>query len=178
MGFNRMLVFSFSHSESWAFLNFFKKSTDIKLGYLSSQAPPKLRFHELRPSANRKVLHRLQTIKTPEVIEAPAPVAPEAAFPSIEFDEPDTNASYEIPLNEGAGLSSDGDDLPPTDPFIDAYLPDSNLNNTDELMQILENQSGKGSNKNYLGAEFTPPYTLESGNMLLQSESKYTRRVR
>ena len=45
-------------------------------------------------------------LSKPEVIEAPAPVAPEAAFPIIEFDEPDTNASYEIPLNEGAGLSS------------------------------------------------------------------------
>ena len=173
-----LLAFSCSQSESWAFLNLFKKSPEVKIGYLSSQAPPKLRFHELRPSANRKMLHRLQDGKTPEIVEVSTPSTPEATFPIIAFDESDSNASYELPLDNGIGLSANDGSLPPTDPFIDAVLPDPNLNNTDELIQLLESQSGKGSNRNYLGSEFIPPYTMESGNMLLQSESKYVRRVR
>jgi hypothetical protein len=173
-----VLVLSCSQSESWAFLNLFKKSPEIKIGYLSSQAPPKLRFHELRPSANRKMLHRLQNGKTPEIVEVSTPSTPEATFPIIAFDESDSNASYELPLDNGIGLSANDGSLPPTDPFIDAVLPDPNLNNTDELIQLLESQSGKGTNRNYLGSEFIPPYTMESGNMLLQSESKYVRRVR
>jgi hypothetical protein len=173
-----VLVLSCSQSESWAFLNLFKKSSEVKGGYLSSQTPPKLRFHELRPSANRKMLHRLQSGNSPEVVEVSAPSLPETAFPIIAFDEPDTNASYELPISKGSGLNSNEGALPPTDPFVEAVLPDSNLNNTDELIQLLEIQSGKGSNRNYLGSEFIPPYTIESGNMFLQSESKYVRRVR
>jgi hypothetical protein len=173
-----VLAFSCSQTESWAFLKLFKKSPEVKIGYLSSQTPPKLRFHELRPSANRKMLHRLQDSNTQETVEVSTPSTPEAAFPIIAFDEPDSNASYELPLDNGIGLSTNDGSLPPTDPFIDAILPDPNLNNTDELIQLLESQSGKGSNRNYLGSEFIPPYTMESGNMLLQSESKYVRRVR
>jgi hypothetical protein len=171
-------VLSCSHTKSWAFLNLFKKSPDIKVGYLSSQSPPMLRFHELRPSANRKMLHRLQNGKSPEIVEVSKPSTPEATFPIIAFDEPDANASYKLPLDNGIGLITNEGVLPPTDPFIDAVLPEPNLNNTDELIQLLESQSGKGSNRNYLGSEFIPPYTMESGNMLLQSESKYVRRVR
>ena len=171
-------MLSFSQSESWAFLNLFKKKTDIEVGYLSSQAPPKLRFHELRPSANRKMLLRLQTEKSPEVVQVSTPITPEESFPVIGFDDPEANASYELQLNNALGLKEAEAVLPPTDPFIDAVLPDSNLDNTDELIQILEKQSGNGSKRNYLGSEFIPPYTMESGNMLLQSESKYVRRAR
>ena len=124
------------------------------------------------------MLHRLQTDKTPEVAQVSTPSKPEESYPVIAFDNPDTNASYELQFDNSIGLNEPEGAPPPTDPFIDAVLPDSNLDNTDELIQILERQSGTGSKRNYLGSEFIPPYTMESGNMLLQSESKYVRRVR
>ncbi len=165
-------------SESWAFLNLFKKSNDIQGGYLLSESPPKLRFHEVQPPANRKNLHRLVPKVSQEVIQPESPVVSEPAFPIVSFEEPESNSTYQIPLVNGAGFDRDDNNLPPSDPFTDSSIISPNLNNTDELIKILESQPSRGSRRDYMDTEFIPPYTMESGNMLIQSKTKYERRVR
>ena len=102
-----------------------------------------------------------------------------SSFPLISYDDQnDTSPVYTIPAEQNTiGLKEDLS-LPLNDPFVDGELPEPNLNNTDELMQILETTVGKPSRKPRTNVDFVPPYTLDGGNMIMESKSRYTRRVR
>jgi len=173
-------VFILPCLEVHAFFKFSKKpDRSSKVGYLLSQSPPPLRYHEPNPTADRKKLLRLVP-KTPTEVLTVEDVQPEVSeFAIVSFEEPENNSSYQIPLDENSlNLPAPETPLPPVDPFIADRLTVPNLNNTDELIKILEQDSSSPTNRNYMGSEFIPPYTIESGNMMIQSKSSYERRVR
>jgi len=68
--------------------------------------------------------------------------------------------------------------LPPNDPFVSSDLPEPNLDNTDELMDILESDMSPSNRQLRTRVDFVPPYTMDGGNLIMQSKAKYTRKVR
>ena len=165
-------------------LGFFKSIPDTPpppLGYLKFQSPPKLRFHESEPLADRRkllTLHRNnKDIKTQEILTTPVS---DNSFPLVSYEEDQNNSSpvYVIPTNDDTPLLSEGGSLPPNDPFVPIDTPEPNLNNTDELIEILESSAGKQSNRLKPMVEFIPPYTIDQGNLIMESKSQYIRRVR
>ncbi|MEK9773794.1 MAG: hypothetical protein VW576_09555, partial [Opitutae bacterium] len=62
--------------------------------------------------------------------------------------------------------------------FVEQDMPEPNLSNTDELMEILESNLGSSGRRVGTQVNFVPPYTLDGGNMIMESNSKYTRRSR
>jgi hypothetical protein len=174
-------LFCFTH-QSLAFFKSIPEQVPQRTGYLTFQSPPMLRFHEIAPTADRKKLLSLEDneVLTTEI----TPVKPAASvgeFPLVSYDTDANNShqNYEIPLNNLSSVQlSAGDNLPPADPFVPMESPEGNLNNTDELIEILESNSGTQSNRLKSMVEFIPPYTIDQGNMILESKSKYVRRVR
>jgi hypothetical protein len=155
-------------------------------GYLAFHAPPRLSFADKPTTADRGFLLLLgKPINSPVVVaDTEDNVTSENDFPLIAYDESDSNQSgiYQIPQNVNPPiLSLDGDEniLPPADPFVSSE--DSTLqsvNNTDELMRLFENGIDRQSGRVAGGFQFLPPYTVERGNMLMQSKATYTRKMR
>ena len=93
-------------------------------------------------------------------------------------DNNQSSPAYEIPLVDQAGDSYLEPALPPNDPFVSTDLPEPNLDNTDELMEILESDM-RGLNRQLnTRVDFVPPYTIDGGNLIMQSKAKYSRKVR
>lgn len=166
---------------SYGFFSSSPEEPPARIGYLAFQSPPKLRFHEVEPQADRR---KLLTLETKDISIAPVPTTPTSgpdnSFPLISYDEDNNQSSpsYEIPLVDQAGDSYLEPALPPNDPFVSTDLPEPNLDNTDELMEILESDM-KGSNRQLrTRVDFVPPYTMDGGNLIMQSKAKYTRKVR
>lgn len=167
--------------QSLGFLKSIPDTPSTPMGYLKFQSPPKLRFHESEPLADRRkllTLHRNnKDIKTQEILTTPVS---DNSFPLVSYEEDQNNSSpvYVIPTNDDTPLLSEGGSLPPNDPFVPIDTPEPNLNNTDELMKILE--SGLHSSSRGVGSQidFIPPYTLDGGNMIMESKTRYTRRTR
>jgi hypothetical protein len=152
-----------------------------RIGYLAYQSPPKLRFHEVEPQADRR---KLLTLESKDDVLSPVPTVPvsnlDDSFPLISYGEDNNQSSpsYEIPLVDQVGDSYFEPALPPNDPFVSTDLPEPNLDNTDELMEILESDM-RGSNRQLrTRVDFVPPYTMDGGNLIMQSKAKYTRKVR
>ena len=163
---------------------FFSSSTEkppARIGYLAFQPPPKLRFHEIEPQADRR---KLLTLEAKDNTLAPVPTTPIAnpdnSFPLISYGEDNNQStpSYEIPLVDQTGDLYLEPALPPNDPFVSTDLPEPNLDNTDELMEILESDM-RGSNRQLrTRVDFVPPFTMDGGNLIMPSKAKYTRKVR
>ena len=163
---------------------FFSSSPEkppTRIGYLVFQSPPKLRFHEVEPQADRR---KLLTLEAKDNALAPAPTAPvanpDSSFPLISYGEDSNQSSptYEIPLVVQGGDSYLEPALPPNDPFVSTDLPEPNLDNTDELMEILESDMSGSNRQLRTRVDFVPPYTMDGGNLIIQSKAKYTRKVR
>ena len=175
------IVFLHAVPTSYGFFSSSPEKPPVRIGYLAYQSPPKLRFHEIEPQADRRKL------LTPEVKDdalEPDPITPvdnpDNSFPLISYGEDNNQStpSYEIPLVDQAGESYLEAALPPNDPFVSTDLPEPNLDNTDELMEILESDM-RGSNRQLrTRVDFVPPYTMVGGNLIMQSKAKYTRKVR
>ena len=166
---------------SYGFFSSSPEEPHARIGYLVYQSPPKLRFHEVEPQADRR---KLLTLEVKDDALAPVPTVPssdpENSFPLISYDEDNNQSSptYEIPLVDQVGDSYLEPALPPNDPFVSTDLPEPNLDNTDELMEILESDM-RGSNRQLrTRVDFVPPYTMDGGNLMMQSKAKYTRKVR
>jgi hypothetical protein len=166
---------------SYGFFSSSPEEPPTRIGYLAFQSPPKLRFHEVEPQADRR---KLLTLEAKDISIVPVPTTPTSgpdnSFPLISYDEDNNQSSpsYEIPLVDQAGDSYLEPALPPNDPFVSTDLPEPNLDNTDELMEILESDM-KGSNRQLrTRVDFVPPYTMDGGNLIMQSKAKYTRKVR
>lgn len=150
-------------------------------GYLAFQAPPKLRFHEVEPQADRR---KLLSLVTKQNVSPPVSLPPIAssddAFPLISYGEDSNQSSpaYEIPLVDQGSDSFIEPTLPPNDPFVSSDLPEPNLDNTDELMDILESDMSPSNRQLRTRVDFVPPYTMDGGNLIMQSKAKYTRKVR
>lgn len=101
------------------------------------------------------------------------------SFPLVSYnDQNESSPAYTIPVEQKTiGLEKDLS-LPPNDPFLNQELPEPNLNNTDELMEILESSVGTPSRSTITNIDFVPPFTLDGGNMVIESKSRYTRRAR
>jgi hypothetical protein len=112
----------------------------------------------------------------------PVAVSPaDEAFPLVNYNEDRNNSipSYDIPLKKEEALQITSENaLPPIDPFLPVDTTGPNLNNTDELIQILEANAESPSRSLNSRVEFVPPYTIDGGNMIMESKSKYERRVR
>ena len=166
---------------SYGFFSSSPEKPPARIGYLAYQSPPKLRFHEVDPQADRR---KLLTLEAKDDVLSPVPTAPvsnlDDSFPLISYGEDNNQSSpsYEIPLVDQVGDSYFEPALPPNDPFVSTDLPEPNLDNTDELMEILESDM-KGSNRQLrTRVDFVPPYTMDGGNLIMQSKAKYTRKVR
>jgi hypothetical protein len=166
---------------SYGFFSSSSEEPPARIGYLAYQSPPKLRFHEVEPQADRR---KLLTLEAKDNSIAPVPTVPvsdpDNSFPLISYGEDNNQSSptYEIPLVDQVGDSYLEPALPPNDPFVSTDLPEPNLDNTDELMEILESDM-KGSNRQLrTRVDFVPPYTMDGGNLIMQSKAKYTRKVR
>ena len=101
------------------------------------------------------------------------------SFPLVSYnDQNESSPAYTIPVEQKTiGLEKDLS-LPPNDPFLNQELPEPNLNNTDELMEILESNVGTPNRSTIRNIDFVPPFTLDGGNMVIESKSRYTRRAR
>jgi hypothetical protein len=175
------IVFHQALPSSYGFFSSSPEKPPARIGYLAFQSPPKLRFHEVEPQADRR---KLLTLEAKDVALAPPPIAPvtnpENSFPLISYGEDNNQSSptYEIPLVDQVGDSYLEPALPPNDPFVSTDLPEPNLDNTDELMEILESDM-RGSNRQLrTRVDFVPPYTMDGGNLIMQSKAKYTRKAR
>ena len=166
---------------SYGFFRSSPEDSPTRIGYLAFQSPPKLRFHEVEPQADRR---KLLTLEAKGSILAPAPTVPisnpDNSFPLISYGEDNNQSSptYEIPLVDQVGSSYTEPSLPPNDPFVSTDLPEPNLDNTDELMEILESDTRGSSRQLRTRVDFVPPYTMDGGNLIMQSKAKYTRKVR
>ena len=175
------IVFLQAVPSSYGFFSSSSEETPARIGYLAFQSPPKLRFHEVEPQADRR---KLLTLEAKDVALTPVPTVtpsdPDNSFPLISYAEDNNQSSstYEIPLVDQVGDSYLEPALPPNDPFVSTDLPEPNLDNTDELMEILESDM-RGSNRQLrTRVDFVPPYTMDGGNLMMQSKAKYTRKVR
>ena len=177
------IVIGFLHAvpSSHGFFSSSPEKPPARIGYLAFQSPPKLRFHEVEPQADRR---KLLTLEAKDVASAPVPIAPvaspENSFPLITYGEDNNQSSptYEIPLVDQVGDSYLEPALPPNDPFVSSDLPEPNLGNTDELMEILESDMSGSSRQLRTRVDFVPPYTMDGGNLIMQSKAKYTRKVK
>jgi hypothetical protein len=177
------IVIGFLHAvpSSHGFFSSSPEKPPARIGYLAFQSPSKLRFHEVEPQADRR---KLLTLEAKDVASAPVPIAPvanpETSFPLITYGEDNNQSSptYEIPLVDQVGDSYLEPALPPNDPFVSSDLPEPNLGNTDELMEILESDMSGSSRQLRTRVDFVPPYTMDGGNLIIQSKAKYTRKVR
>ena len=164
-------------------LGFFKSIPDtppVRQGYLPFTSPPKLRFHEVEALADRRKLLRLKS-SSMEVSVAPDKESGKSdpSFPLVSYtDENVTSPIYVINSNEEVPVLLDDQILPPNDPFVAQDLVEPNLNNTDELIEILESGISSSSKANSTNVNFVPPFTLDSGNLIIESKSRYTRRHR
>ena len=152
-----------------------------KIGYLSFQSPPKLMFHEKEPLADRR---KLITLDRPTNIDQSPSISttnePENTFPLVDYgvDQNNSEPMYTLPASVDSVNALPDTLLPPNDPFVTQDLSVPNLNNTDELIKILESSQDSSSRTVGSRVDFIPPYNLDGGNMLLQSKSRYIRRSR
>ena len=166
---------------SYGFFSSSPEEPPTRIGYLAFQSPPKLRFHEVEPQADRR---KLLTLEAKDDALAPIPAVPVAnpddSFPLISYGEDNNQSSptYQIPLVDQGGDIYLEPALPPNDPFVSTDLPEPNLDNTDELMEILESDMSGSSRQLRTRVDFVPPYTMDGGNLIMQSKAKYTRKVR
>ena len=164
-------------------LGFFKSIPDSlpdRAGYLSFQAPPKLRFQEVDAVADRKKLLRLKSnaMKTAVVPET-GKVNQDPTFPLVSYtDENASSPIYVLDANEEVPVLVADQLLPPNDPFVVQDLTQPNLNNTDELIEILESGINSSNRSSSTNVNFVPPFTLDGANLILESKSRYTRRPR
>ena len=176
-----VLGFLQAMTNGYGFFSSSPEKPPTRIGYLVFQSPPKLRFHEVEPQADRR---KLLTLEAKDNALAPAPTAPvanpDSSFPLISYGEDSNQSSptYEIPLVVQGGDSYLEPALPPNDPFVSTDLPEPNLDNTDELMEILESDMRGWSRQLRTPVDFVPPYTMDEGNLIMQSKAKYTRKVR
>lgn len=173
----------FPVAQAWSLVKSLPEIPPPSPGYLSFHSPPKLRFHVLKPLGDRKNLLRLTdrqgaSAGTSDASESEQmPVSTE--FPLVTYnDDLNVSKTYNIPTGQ---FSNDGipptQNLPPVDPFVEPVVPSGNLNDTDELIDILESgSSGRGNLAP--SVEFIPPYTLDGGNLILGSKSKYIKRAK
>ena len=175
-------VLCFPATQSMAFFKSLPEDQPVRKGYLSFHSPPKLLYHEITPTANRRKLLYLTEIKPLPAESKSVSVSPtDEAFPLVNYNEDRNNSipTYNIPLKKEEALQvSSEDSLPPIDPFLPLDPTGPNLNNTDELIQILEANAESPSRSINPRVEFVPPYTIDGGNMIMESKSKYERRVR
>ena len=142
--------------------------------FLAFHSPPPLRFHETAEAADRS---NLLTLGKP-------------VSQNFEVNIVDGNKSAQV--NEFP-LTSYGDDandsssdilpdnlnfLPPADPFSEYNLGDSNIDSTDQLIELFENLEKTGNPSSRVTVNFIPPYSSDSGNFRIQSSSSYMRRNR
>ncbi len=166
-----------------AFFSSLPEDQPARKGYLTFHSPPKLLYHEITPTADRrKLLYLAEKSPSPAEIK-PVAVSPadDEAFPLVNYNEDRNNSipSYDIPLKKEEALQVTSENaLPPIDPFLPVDTTGPNLNNTDELIQILEANAESPSRSLNSRVEFVPPYTIDGGNMIMESKSKYERRVR
>jgi hypothetical protein len=166
---------------SYGFFSSSPEKPPARIGYLAYQSPPKLRFHEIEPQADRR---KLLSLEVKDISIAPVPTTPtfdpDNSFPLISYGEDNNQSSptYEIPLVDQVGDFYLEPALPPIDPFVRTDLPEPNLDNTDELMEILESDMRGPNRQLRTRVDFVPPYTMDGGNLLMESKAKYTRKVR
>ncbi len=165
-----------------AFFSSLPEDQPARKGYLTFHSPPKLLYHEITPTADRrKLLYLAEKSSSPAEIKPVAVSPADEAFPLVNYNEDRNNSipSYNIPLKKEETLQITSENaLPPIDPFLPVDTTGPNLNNTDELIQILEANAESPSRSLNSRVEFVPPYTIDGGNMIMESKSKYERRVR
>ena len=171
---------------------FFKEEIEVDSysgsnGYLAFHAPPRLSFADKPTKADRGFLLMLANPINPvEVLsDVEGNATSETDFPLVSYSESDSNQSglYQIPQNINPpilSLNADDDNvLPPADPFVPSDDPTfQSVNDTDELMRLFESGVVDHSSRVAEGFQFLPPYTVERGNMLMQSSATYTRKAR
>lgn len=181
-GISCVVVLCLPAIQSMAFFSSLPEDQPVRKGYLTFHSPPKLLYHEITPTADRrKLLYLAEKSALPAKIKPVAVPPADEAFPLVNYNEDRNNSipSYDIPLKKGETLQITSEDaLPPTDPFLLVDTTGPNLNNTDELIQILEANAESPSRSLNSRVEFVPPYTIDGGNMIMESKSKYERRVR
>ena len=175
------LSLTFSAQQGFAFFSSIPDTPPPRHGYLAFQSPPKLRFHEETPRADRKKLLSLTKKNVLAVPDAPTVNrTKDDSFPLVSYGDDSNRSSptYEIPLVENPNVLVLETSLPPNDPFVSDNLPEPNIDNTDELMEILESNIGNSNRNVRTRVEFVPPYTMDGGNLMMESRTKYTRKVR
>jgi hypothetical protein len=142
--------------------------------YLSFHAPPKLHFHETAPQADR---FNLLTLGEPVSSNVSALDVEENAtnlvneFPLTSYDE----SNVDPLVNK---ISGDENLLPPSDPFVDYEIGGSQVDSTDQLIQLFENMQKSGNPSSRVNVNFIPPYSTDSGNFRIESTASYKRRSR
>ena len=139
-----------------------------------------MRFHEAKILADRNKLLLLDSKAEAPLVDTKADTSSNSpSFPLVSYEDRNNSSPiYTIPDEQTTiGLKEDLS-LPPNDPFLNQDLPEPNLNNTDELIEILESSIGKPSRNPRTNVDFVPPFTLDGGNMVIESKSRYTRRLR
>ena len=117
-------------------------------------------------------------MKTAVVPEA-GKVNQDPTFPLVSYkDENASSPIYVLDANEEVPVLVDDQLLPPNDPFVVQDLTQPNLNNTDELIEILESGINSSNRSSSTNVNFVPPFTLDGANLILESKSRYTRRPR
>ena len=183
-----LLVPFFFHLSTFGF---FKKDIEVDPstasgGYLAFYSPPRLNFAEKPATADRGFLLMLgKPINSVEVVlDIEDNSSSENDFPLISYEESDSNQSgiYQIPKSVDPSVSRLDvveNILPPADPFVpEEDSTFESVNNTDELMRLFENGVEVQPSQGVGGFQFLPPYTVERGNMLMQSRASYTRKER
>jgi len=171
----------FSAHQVFAFFSSIPDTPPPRHVYLTTQSPPKLRFHEVTPRADRRKLLSLRKENVLAVSDAPTVNRAKGdSFPLISYgdDSNQSSPTYEIPLVENPNVLVFETSLPPNDPFVSDNPPEPNIDNTDELMEILESNIGNSNRNVRTRVEFVPPYTMDGGNLMMESRTKYTRKVR
>ena len=151
---------------SYGFFSSSPEKPPARIGYLAYQSPRNLGFMKL---SHRPIVANFFTLEAKDNSIAPVPTVPvsdpDNSFPLISYGEDNNQSSptYEIPLVDQVGDSYLEPALPPNDPFVSTDLPEPNLDNTDELMEILESDM-RGSNRQLrTRVDFVPPYTMDGG---------------
>ncbi len=146
----------------------------VKHAYLSFHSPPRLSFHEVPAVADRSNLLRLPspTVDSVELVVTENNSSAEISeFPLTSYGEED----IDLEVLDGPETS---ETLPPSDPFVDFTIGGSEVDSTDQLIQLFENMERSGNTPLSASVNFIPPYATDTANFKIQSTSRYTRRAR
>ena len=142
--------------------------------FLAFHSPPPLRFHEVAETADRS---NLLTLGKPvsqnfeiNIVDGNKSVQVNE-FPLTSYGDDENESSSDI-------LPDNHNFLPPADPFSEFGIGDSNIDSTDQLIELFENLEKSGSSSSRVTVNFIPPYSSDSGNFRIQSSSSYIRRNR